>query len=606
MTTNNNKHVWEYLTYYLGLAHAPGFAVLLSGPWGVGKTYLLKAFLKEKFGEDVANYVYVSLYGLSSIEEIDDALFQAAFPVMTGNAAKVAGRIVKAGLKFLKVEPGEWDIKQFLNRFKAKIYVFDDLERCEAPINKVLGYVNQFVEHGSAKVIVLANENEISSDKEYVRRREKLIGKTLQVKSVFSEAFRHFASTIDAAAARKFFEDNAADIATIYEQADLDNLRILQQTMWDFERFYRALSPEHVANKEAVATLLRLLFVLSFELKAARITEQDILTGRGMTAALMAQLEKEKPKRPIAIAGERYPMVDIDDNVLSNEFLVEYLVRGVVDADAIGRELKASRFFITVADEEPWRTVWHWFERSDAEFDAALLKVESQFERREFAVGGEILHVLGLRLFLADQGILKLTRADVLAAGKQYIDDLYSAKKLPGPSGDSSELRFQGWAGLGICEHDTTEYKELYEYLTAMMQRVVLDGYPDKAKQLLSDMSSNVDYFYRQISLSHADASDYVRAPVLAKMPVEEFVDALFALHPSAQRLALMALKGRYEYGRLEQALKEEKPWIVAVHAVIQKRLPQLSAISRRRFGMLLEWYPNVMKPEPAPEESGS
>ena len=71
-------------------------------------------------------------------------------------------------------------------------------------------------------------------------------------------------------------------------------------------------------------------------------------------------------------------------------------------------------------------------------------------------------------------------------------------------------------------------------------------------------MSSNVDYFYRQISLSHADASDYVRAPVLAKMPVEEFVDALFALHPSAQRLALMALKGRYEYGRLEQALKRE------------------------------------------------
>ena len=450
MTTNNNKHVWEYLTYYLGLAHAPGFAVLLSGPWGVGKTYLLKAFLKEKFGEDVANYVYVSLYGLSSIEEIDDALFQAAFPVMTGNAAKAAGRIVKAGLKFLKVEPGEWDIKQFLNKFKAKIYVFDDLERCEAPINKVLGYINQFVEHGSAKVIVLANENEISSDKDYVRRREKLIGKTLQVKSVFGEAFRHFASTIDDAAARKFFEDNAADIATIYEQADLDNLRILQQTMWDFERFYLALSPEHVANKEAVATLLRLLFVLSFELKAARITEQDILTGRGMTAALMAQFEKEKPKRPIAIAGDRYPMVDTDDNVLSNELLVEYLVRGVVDADAIGRELKASRFFITVADEEPWRTVWHWFERSDAEFDAALLKVESQFERREFVVGGEILHVLGLRLFLADQGILKLTRADVLAAGKQYIDALYSAKKLPGPPGDSSELRFQGWGGLGL------------------------------------------------------------------------------------------------------------------------------------------------------------
>jgi GTPase SAR1 family protein len=78
MAAKSNKHGWDYLTYYLGLKHAPGFAVLVSGPWGVGKTYLLKAFLKEEFGEETANYVYVSLYGLSSIEEIDDALFQAA------------------------------------------------------------------------------------------------------------------------------------------------------------------------------------------------------------------------------------------------------------------------------------------------------------------------------------------------------------------------------------------------------------------------------------------------------------------------------------------------------------------------------------------------
>jgi hypothetical protein len=56
-----------------------------------------------------------------------------------------------------------------------------------------------------------------------------------------------------------------------------------------------------------MATLLRLLFVLSFEFKAARITEQDILAGRGMTASLMAAFEKDKPKRPIALAGDRYP-----------------------------------------------------------------------------------------------------------------------------------------------------------------------------------------------------------------------------------------------------------------------------------------------------------
>src|SRR5579863_10197722 len=119
MADTSNKHVWDYLTYYLKLTHAPGFAVLLSGPWGVGKTYLLKAFLKKQFGDDAANYVYVSLYGLSTIEEIDNALFQAAFPILTGKVAKAVGRVAKVGLKYLRVDPGDWNIKEFLNRFDA-------------------------------------------------------------------------------------------------------------------------------------------------------------------------------------------------------------------------------------------------------------------------------------------------------------------------------------------------------------------------------------------------------------------------------------------------------------------------------------------------------
>ena len=599
MADKSNKHVWDYLNYYLGLAHAPCFAVLLSGPWGVGKTYLLKTFLKQRFGNDAANYVYVSLYGLSSIDEIDDALFQAAFPAFTGTAAKVAGRVAKAGLKFLKVDPGDWNIKDFLNKFEAKVYVFDDLERCEAPINKVLGYINQFVEHGDAKVIILANEKEIGSDEDYTRRREKLIGKTLQVSSVFDEAFKHFVSNIDHKDAREFLESSAADIAAIYIQSALDNLRILQQTMWDFERFYAALLPEHKANKEAMATLLRLLFVLSFEFKAARITEQDVLTGRGMSARMIAAFDKDKPKTPISLAGDRYPIVDIDDGVLSNGLLVDYLVRGIVDTDAIRAELKSSRFFITVADEEPWRTVWNWFERSDAEFDAALVKMEEAFQQRGYTKSGEILHVLGLHLFLADQGILPLSKADVVAQGKQYIDDVYAAKRIEiPPSRDTSEVRFQGWGGLGICEQETAEYKTLFQYLISTIERSVEDAYPDIAKTLLSDMTSDVDSFYRQVSLSHADASDYIRAPVLAKLPVDDFVDTFFTIYPSAQRVVMVALKGRYEYGRLGQDLKEEKPWIVAVHKAFLDRLPGLSGISQYRLKKSLEWYLPTVKPE--------
>jgi hypothetical protein len=605
MADKSNKHVWDYLAYYLELTHAPGFAVLLSGPWGVGKTYLLKAFLKMQFGDDAANYVYVSLYGPSTIEEIDDALFQAAFPVLTGKVAKVVGRVAKVGLKYLSVDPGEWNIKEFLNKFNAKVYVFDDLERCEAPINKVLGYINQFVEHGAAKVIILANEKEIGTDEDYARRREKLIGKTLQVSSVFDEAFRHFAANIDHEGARSFIQSSVAEIATIYSQSTLDNLRILQQTMWDFERLYAALSPEQQAYKDAMATLLRLLFVLSFEFKAARITEDDIATGRGITAMMRASLAKDKQKTRMTLSGERYPTVDINDSILSSELLVDYLVRGIVDPGAIRAELQASRYFIKVSDEQPWRTVWHWMERSDAEFDLAMAKMERQFEERAFTKDGEILHVLGLRLFLSDRDILPISRAEVVLQGKQYIDDVLAAKTLQTPlPGEVSEVRFQGWGGLGIHENDTTEYKELFQHLTAAMQRAVEETYPDKARDLLSEMTSDVDGFYRRISLTYNDTSQYIRAPVLARLPVDDFVNAFLDLHPNAQNVVMRALKGRYESGQLEHDLREERPWIISVGNALAKRLPGLSVISQYRVRKQIEWHLQAAKPELPSEDN--
>ncbi len=60
----------------------------------------------------------------------------------------------------------------------------------------------------------------------------------------------------------------------------------------------------------------------------------------------------------------------------------------------------------------------------------ALAKMESQFRQRVFTKNGEILHVLGLHLFLSDRRILPGSRADVIAQGKKYIDDVYAAKTL--------------------------------------------------------------------------------------------------------------------------------------------------------------------------------
>src|ERR1700693_1551691 len=103
----SNDHVLEYLTYYCALPHPPHYAVMVSGPWGVGKTYLVKRFLNRHF-EESKRPIYVSLYGLSTIDEIDAALFQAIYPALGWKTTKVGVRVGKTLLKKFGLDP---DIK---------------------------------------------------------------------------------------------------------------------------------------------------------------------------------------------------------------------------------------------------------------------------------------------------------------------------------------------------------------------------------------------------------------------------------------------------------------------------------------------------------------
>jgi hypothetical protein len=67
----------------------------------------------------------------------------------------------------------------------------------------------------------------------------------------------------------------------------------------------------------------------------------------------------------------------------------------------------------------------------------------------------------------------------------------------------------------------------------------------------------------------------------------------------------MAALKGRYQFGRLNQNLKEEKPWIISVHDAFQKRLAGLSPISQYRLKLQLEWYQQAVQPEAGSEDAG-
>ena len=58
-------------------------AIMISGPWGIGKTYEIKEYIKSK-SQDVKakklKIAYSSLFGKNSIDEVNTELYQLLHP----------------------------------------------------------------------------------------------------------------------------------------------------------------------------------------------------------------------------------------------------------------------------------------------------------------------------------------------------------------------------------------------------------------------------------------------------------------------------------------------------------------------------------------------
>ncbi|GAG66153.1 unnamed protein product [marine sediment metagenome] len=171
-----NKHIETYLDYYLNAKFNPNFAILLQGKWGCGKTWFIKQFIKEYSNKDSYKFIYLTLYGVSSISEIEDQIFQQLHPILSSKAMAITGKILKGILRAsvkidldavknsdasINCQIPDIEIPEYLKNTANCILVFDDLERCRISINTLLGYINSFVEHQGLKVIILANEEEL-------------------------------------------------------------------------------------------------------------------------------------------------------------------------------------------------------------------------------------------------------------------------------------------------------------------------------------------------------------------------------------------------------------------------------------------------------------
>ena len=317
------------------------YAVMINGEWGSGKTHFWNNKVRKKIESMQLNgrrytTIYMSLYGISNLEEISKKIFIETTQLMDKNLRKYMNNneqtripeYAKTGIDmanfFGVTQNGDKiDYSEFFAT-DDKVLCFDDLERANVDVIDILGYINNFVEHDHIKTIIICNEKELSTklkssnlemktfiatyllDKQnelnkadkpmvekirdkiehvfdkandYERIKEKLIGETFEYAPKFDYIINgilmRYESNPDLI---RFLRENTGFIISTFNKSGTRNLRILKHALNDFKKIYEMVSKSYPnTSNRVMQTMLIFTIAVSFEIKAGKITKDKFV-----------------------------------------------------------------------------------------------------------------------------------------------------------------------------------------------------------------------------------------------------------------------------------------------------------------------------------------
>ena len=317
------------------------YAIMINGEWGSGKTYFWNNKIRKKIDSLQLNgkrytTIYMSLYGISNLEEISKKIFIETTQLMDKNMRKYMNatgqqsipEYAKTGLDMANLfgvtqNGDKVDYSKFFST-DDKVLCFDDLERANVDVIDILGYINNFVEHDHIKTIIICNEKELATklkstnlemktfiatyllDKEgdlsktdkpmvekiqdkieyvfdkandYERIKEKLIGETFEYAPEFNYIINgilmRYESNPDLI---RFLREHTNYITSTFNKSGTRNLRILKHALNDFKKVFEMVNKFYPnTNYRVLQTMLIFTIAISFEIKAGKVTKDKFI-----------------------------------------------------------------------------------------------------------------------------------------------------------------------------------------------------------------------------------------------------------------------------------------------------------------------------------------
>lgn len=606
-----NKHIKEACKQYITQEVNPEYGIMLTGPWGCGKTFFVNELQKESWLKNTKTknekkVVKISLYGVTVKEDIDTQLFYATHEKLDNELIKNAGTIIGTFLGGSYNIDGKTAMSMCFKDWskEVKVIIADDLERANMPVHEIMGYFYNYIVNQSIRIIFIGNEDEIkdtegNKDRKFERTKEKVIGETYTLQPQIEDAVQAFlAMEIDI----EIPSERAVQICLkVIERLEIINLRTIWQGLVRVQRLMSAiveskafnsvtyLPEEYSVNdhtkEDYLAEVLELYLVLYMQITTGEVTiendtsiDDDALSQSIIEEMIgvykhdlcsVATLNKREERKKLQTKVGSYQ--DNTSSILRN---MRRIVSGFVallssgkDRDKIWSdflfESKINKELLNnvVSEDKEWFTpkkdvksnlyklVSDGINMEDEDFNNCYETVIDEFLRGEYVDVGELMHGYSLCLTYKEFGVREYTEGEI----SSLFDKILSNTNI------KLEARYSSWL---VYDRGSMGYQ-----FSSNMQIGEGKAFADKLRDLENNVRKDTD---KKIFLDEFEAissahelnewfgilyvnntgrayNKYYEEPVLSWLGSDKIFDKLI-LFPFGEQLDFVdTLKSRYE-----------------------------------------------------------
>ena len=594
-----NKNILNFLNEYVEIPN-PQYAIMLRGAWGCGKTFFIHQWMKQLNNKDADKLewqpIYVSLYGLTNIQQITEQINKEISPWLYSKGMKLAKKILKVASKIALKYDLDMDgngknegsvtynldsillLKEDNIEIKGnKILIFDDLERCDVKLETLLGYVNYFSEHCKCKVIIIGDEDKITakenkdSNLKFKDFKEKTIGRTFEITVNVEETLDFFINEISTNN-RNLLSENKELIIKIFHASKFNNLRVLRQCLNDYHRIVMAL-PEHY-HKSSKYKLIITSLLANFVAVYCEYKSGNTQIGSLFNSLSRMFTDKEKSEEREKIMS-KYRFIEIGKKLdIFSDFLVNgivcYLESGYFDTTYLQQYFAAEN-----ASLKSWEYLYDYWRLGNEEYEKYYNETVRYYLEDKSTDLKELFVIISILSVLYNDNLVFVPKKDIIAQGKHSIDRL-----MEGIYDIDDLLNCKSIVHSGTRSHNNGGSNKILSDLIVYFEKLFEQRFekcPNKVSVMLENLT---DETCERLSLALNDVLPvrqilYRDTSIFQEADVDKVSNSILGLSNESRNTFLHFLLFRYKFTSSGNEIE-------CLSKCCQSDLPQLKLINRK------------------------